>query len=157
MKDIHVVYKKMTRNGPKTVILKSTTNFYGTDVMYLNSISAFLSIVKFKQQHFNLASPLKLNWHEFMWWPYFVVTDLTEIYMIFKDQIILAPGRWILAGFWVPHEIENCSFQNLLVFGFPETSQNLISCRQFLFSLFHGEGPRGKFQNPYQGYPLLLF
>ena len=43
-----------------------------------------------------------------------------------KDQIILAPGRGILADFWVPHEIESCNFQNLLVFGFPETSQNLI-------------------------------
>ena len=32
MKDIHVVCKKKTRNGPKRVILKSTTNFYGTDV-----------------------------------------------------------------------------------------------------------------------------
>ena len=32
MKYIHVVSKKMTRNGPKRVILKSTTIFYGTDV-----------------------------------------------------------------------------------------------------------------------------
>ena len=35
--------------------------------MYLNSISAFLSIVKFKQQYFNLASPLKLEWAELTW------------------------------------------------------------------------------------------
>ena len=111
-------------------------------------ISAFLSIVKFKQQHFNLASPLKLNWHEFMWWPYFVVTDLTEIYMIFKDQIILAPGRWILAGFWVPHEIENCNFQNLVVFPFPETSQNLIPFIQLLFSLFQRGDSLEKSENP---------
>ena len=53
-----------------------------------------------------------------------------------KDQIILATGRGILADFWVPHEIESCNFQNLLVFRFPETSQNLISFRQLLFSLF---------------------
>ena len=43
-----------------------------------------------------------------------------------KDQIILAPVWGILADFSVPYEIESCNFQNLLVFGFPETSQNLI-------------------------------
>ena len=32
MKYIHVVSKKMTRNGPKRVIVKSTMIFYGTDV-----------------------------------------------------------------------------------------------------------------------------
>ena len=32
-----------------------------------------------------------------------------------KDQIFLAPGREILADFWVPHEIESCNFQTLLV------------------------------------------
>jgi hypothetical protein len=53
-----------------------------------------------------------------------------------KDQIILAPVWGILADLWVPHGIESCNFQNLLVFGFPETSQNLISYRQLLFSLF---------------------
>ena len=42
-----------------------------------------------------------------------------------------------MTDFWVPHEIESCNFQNLLVFRFPETSQNLISFRQLLFSLFH--------------------
>ena len=39
MKDIHVVCKKITRNGPKRVILKSTTNFYVTDV-----ITTFLNV-----------------------------------------------------------------------------------------------------------------
>ena len=47
-----------------------------------------------------------------------------------KDQIILATERGVLADFWVPHEIESCTFQNLLVFRFSETSQNLISFRQ---------------------------
>ena len=47
----------------------------------------------------------------------------------------MAPVWGILADFWVPHEIKSCNLQNLLVFGFPETSQNLISFRQFLFSL----------------------
>ena len=42
----------------------------------------------------------------------------------------------ILTDFWVLHEIESCNFQNLLVFRFPETSKNLISFKQFLFSLF---------------------
>ena len=60
-----------------------------------------------------------------------------------KDQIILAPVWGILADFSVPHEIESCNFQNLLVFGFPETSQNLMSFRQLLFSLFHG-GTKGE-------------
>ena len=48
----------------------------------------------------------------------------------------MATGRGILADFWVPHEIESCNFQNLLVFRFPETSQNLIWFRQLLFSIF---------------------
>ena len=46
-------------------------------------------------------------------------------------------GSGILADFWVPDDIESCTFQNLLVFRFPETSQNLMSFRQLLFSLFH--------------------
>ena len=65
-----------------------------------------------------------------------------------KDQIILATGRGILADFWVPHDIESCNFQNLHVFGFPETSQNLISFRQLLFSLFQRGYPLKKSQNP---------
>ena len=65
-----------------------------------------------------------------------------------KDQIILATGRGNLADFWVPDDIESCNFQNLLVFGFPETSQNLMSFRQLLFSLFHGGDQRKKSENP---------
>ena len=67
-----------------------------------------------------------------------------------KDQIILATERGILADFWVPHEIESCNFQNLLVFRFPETSQDLISFRQLLFSfsLFQRGGPLKKSKNP---------
>ena len=38
---------------------------------------------------------------------------------------------------------QSCNFENLLVFGFPETSQNLMSFRQLSFSLFHG-GTKGK-------------
>ena len=41
--------------------------------------------------------------------------------------------------FWVPDDIESCNFQNLLIFRFHETSQNLMSFRQLLFSLFHGK------------------
>ena len=51
-----------------------------------------------------------------------------------KDQIIVVNRRGILVDFWVPHEIESCICQNLLAFGFPETSQNLILFRQLLFS-----------------------
>ena len=65
-----------------------------------------------------------------------------------KDQIILATGRGILADFWVPHYIESFNFQNLLVFGFPETSQNLISFRQLLFSSFQRGDPFEKSENP---------
>ena len=50
----------------------------------------------------------------------------------------MATGRGILADFWVLDDIESCNFQNLLVFRFPETSQNLMSFRPFLFPLFHG-------------------
>ena len=53
-----------------------------------------------------------------------------------KDQIILATGQGIFADFWISHKIESCNFQNLLCFRFSETSQNLISLRQLLFSLF---------------------
>ena len=59
-----------------------------------------------------------------------------------KDQIILLLGRGILADFWVPHDIESCNFQNLFVFRFPETSQNLVSFRQLLFSLFQRGDPK---------------
>ena len=45
-------------------------------------------------------------------------------------------------------DIKSCNFQNLLVFGFPETSQNLMSFRQLLFSLFHGGDQRKKSENP---------
>ena len=65
-----------------------------------------------------------------------------------KDQIILATCRGIMTDFWVPHDIESCNFQNLLVFGFPETYQNLMSFRQLLFSLFHGGDQRKKSENP---------
>ena len=50
----------------------------------------------------------------------------------------------ICYNFWVPYEIESCNFQNLFVFRFPETSQNLISFRQLLFLLFQRE----KSENP---------
>jgi len=39
-------------------------------------------------------------------------------------------------------------FQNLLFFGFPETSQNLMSFRQLLFSLFHGGDQRENLKTP---------
>jgi hypothetical protein len=52
-------------------------------------------------------------------------------------QIILAPVWGILvADFLVPDEIKSCNFQNLLVLGFPDTSQTLISFEQLLFLLF---------------------
>jgi hypothetical protein len=50
-----------------------------------------------------------------------------------KGLIIVGPGLIALAPFWVPDDIESCNFQNLLVFGFPETSQSLMSFRQLLF------------------------
>ena len=65
-----------------------------------------------------------------------------------KYQIILATGRGILVDFWVSDDIESCKFQNLFVFGFPETSQNLMSFRQLLFSFFHRGGPKRKIWKP---------
>ena len=73
-----------------------------------------------------------------------------------KDQIILAPGRRILADFWLPHEIESCNFQNLLVFGFPETSQNLISLRQLLF-IYLSKKPRNLPKLPQTGAKMIWF
>ena len=55
----------------------------------------------------------------------------------------MGPDLIALVPFRVPDDIESCNFKNLLVFGFPETSQNLMSLRQLLFSLFHG-GFKGK-------------
>ena len=55
-----------------------------------------------------------------------------SISTIRKDQIMLATGRGILADFWVPDDIESCNFQKVLVFGFPETSQNLMSFKTTL-------------------------
>ena len=60
-----------------------------------------------------------------------------------KGLIIVGPGWIALAHFWVPDDIESCRFQNLLIFRFPETSQNLMSFRQLLISLFHG-GTKGE-------------
>ena len=56
-----------------------------------------------------------------------------------KDQIILATGRGILEYFWVPQDIESCSFQNLLVFGFPETCQIWYHLDNFYFHHLKGE------------------
>ena len=74
--------------------------------------------------------------------------------IIRKDQIILATGRGILADFWVPNEIDRCNFQNLLAFRFPETSQNLISFRELLFSLFQKGDPLKKSKTP-RNFPKL--
>ena len=60
-----------------------------------------------------------------------------------KGLIIVGPGLIASVPFWVPDDLESCNFQNLLVFGFPEASQSLMSFRQHLFSLFHG-GTKGK-------------
>jgi hypothetical protein len=60
-----------------------------------------------------------------------------------KGNRILRYGCRTFDAFWVPDDIESCNFQNLLVLGFPETSQNLMSFIQLLFSLFHG-GTKGK-------------
>ena len=70
-----------------------------------------------------------------------------------KGMIILVTGRGIFADFWVPHEIKSCNFQNLFVFRFPETSPNLISFRQLLFSLFQRKNP--KTPEICQNYPVL--
>ena len=65
-----------------------------------------------------------------------------------KSLIIVGPGWITLAPVWVPDDIESCKFQNLLIFGLPETSQNLMSFRQLLFSLFCGGDQREKSENP---------
>ena len=51
-----------------------------------------------------------------------------------KGNRILRYGCQAFDTFWVPDDIESCNFQNLLIFGFHETSQNLMSFRQLLFS-----------------------
>ena len=50
-------------------------------------------------------------------------------------------GHLTLFGFQMT---KSCNFQNLIVLGFPETSQNLMSLRQLLFSLFHVGDQRKK-------------
>ena len=73
----------------------------------------------------------------------------STIFFSRKDQIILAPVLGILADFWVsPLEIESSNLQNLLVFGFPETSQNLESGRQLLYSSFQRGDSLKKSENP---------
>ena len=53
-----------------------------------------------------------------------------------KDQITLPVVLGILADFQVPHEINSWNFQNLLVLGFRETSQNLSSFRKlYIFNI----------------------
>ena len=48
----------------------------------------------------------------------------------------------------LPHDIESCNFQNLLIFRIPETSQSLISFWQLLFSSFQKGDPLEKSENP---------
>ena len=64
-----------------------------------------------------------------------------------KGNRILRYGCRAFDTFWVPDDIESCNFQNLLIFGFHETSQNLMSFRQLLFLLFHGGDQREKSEN----------
>ena len=54
----------------------------------------------------------------------------------------------ILADFWVPHKIKSSNFQNLLVFGFSETFQNLICTLRQLFFHYFKEGPFEKIPKP---------
>ena len=72
---------------------------------------------------------------------YTVKTFWPSIVFYVKDQIILAPSRGILVDFWDPHDIVSCNFQNLLVFEYFETSQNLISFRQFFIFIISKGGP----------------
>ena len=66
-----------------------------------------------------------------------------ENFFFFKmGNRILRYGCRTFDTFWVPDDIESCNFQNLLVFGFPETSQNFMPFRQLLFSLT--KGPKEK-------------
>ena len=65
-----------------------------------------------------------------------------------KGNRILRYGCRSFDTFWVPDDIKSCNFQNLIVFGFRETSQNLTSFRQVLFSLFHRGDQRKKSENP---------
>ena len=83
-------------------------------------------------------------------WTYLVFLKIKRMFWsdCLKDQIILATEQGILADFWVPHEIESCNFQNLHVFRFPETSQNLITFSQLLFSLFQMGNPLKKSKKP---------
>jgi hypothetical protein len=70
------------------------------------------------------------------------------VYTERKGNRILRYGCQTFDAFWVPDDIESCNFQNLLVFRNSETSQNLMSFRQLLFSLFHGGDQREKSENP---------
>ena len=48
-----------------------------------------------------------------------------------------------LADFWVPNEIDRLNFQHMLLFWFPEASQNFSLFRQLFFHSFQG-GPKEK-------------
>ena len=56
MKNIHVVSKKLTRNCPKMVILKSTTIFYGTDV-------TTFSVRMAKNAHLFFGGKIQMIWN----------------------------------------------------------------------------------------------
>ena len=80
-----------------------------------------------------------LRFHEILMLYTWRKTWSSFILLLKKGNRIFRHGCRTFDTFWVPDDIESCNFQNLLVFGFPETSQNLMSFRQLLFSLFHGE------------------
>ena len=64
---------------------------------------------------------------------------ISQFMILTKGNGILRYGCRAFDTFWVPDDRESCNFQNLLIFGFHETSQNLMSFRQPLFSLFQGK------------------
>ena len=105
-----------------------------------------ISFIK-RKQHADSSHPFELICsHKLqIWIAYFLHIFSSHPFEKGPDHL---GGRGILADFWVPDDIESCNFQNLLVLGFPETSQNLISFGKLLFLCFQRWGPFGKSENP---------
>ena len=89
-----------------------------------------------------------LKWVTFLNCAQYFSDSKPLVYLIQKPLLskLATYGKYqiILTDFWVLHEIESCNFQNLLVFRFPDTSQNLISFWQLLFSIFQKGDPSKK-------------
>ena len=93
VKDIHIVCKNMTRNGPKRVILKSTTNFFVTDVISNTRwISGLMpNLIKKSWTDSTLSKPYESNSYAYIFCPCCIEIQRFLLGYTFVENNILPP------------------------------------------------------------------